>query len=251
MNKVYDFLLKVFFVIGLYTKRLKNNKNYIFISDKESIENIKVAFKNKNLLIVSNHMTLLDSVLIQLFLFEIFGWLSVIKNNFRQIVWNLPAIENLDLLRSNTTNVSKFIYLKIGRMIPIDRSNQDSSMKTLEKVSNLICKKNVFLIFPEASRTRREQFSEEDVTPGAAKVMLDCEKNSGILPGLLTIYIRAENQFGHSNLPMSDKIKIYADFSDSFPISSDQSQIRKRKNLTIFIGNKIKILQEKYVNSNR
>jgi len=251
MNKFYDFLLKVFFVIGLYTKRLKNNKNYIFISDKESIENIKTAFKNKNLLIVSNHMTLMDSVLIQLFLFEIFGWLSVIKNNFRQIVWNLPAIENLNLLKEHqSSNLSMFMYSKFARLLPIDRSNPESSTKTLEKVSKLINKENVFLIFPEAGRTRREQFSEEDVTPGAAKVMLDCEKNSGILPGLLTIYVRAENQFGHSNLPMSDKIKIYADFSDSFPISNDQSQIRKRKNLTIFIGNKIKMLQEKYVNSN-
>jgi hypothetical protein len=250
MNKIYDVILKILFVIGFYKKKLKNNKNYIFISDEESKINIKNAFKNKNLLIVSNHMTLIDSILIQLFIFELFGWFGVIKNNFRQILWNLPAIENLDLLKQHSANVNMFIYSKFGRLLPIDRSNQDSSMKTLEKVSSLINKENVFLIFPEAGRTRRNEFSEEDMTPGAAKVMLDCQKNSGNLPGLLTIYVRAENQVGHSNLPMNDKIKIYADFSDSFPITNDQSQIRKRKNLTIFIGNKIKMLQEKYVNSN-
>jgi 1-acyl-sn-glycerol-3-phosphate acyltransferase len=250
MNKIYDVILKVLFVIGFYKKKLKNNKNYVFISDEDSKKNIINAFKKDKLLIVSNHMTLVDSVLIQLFIFDLFGWFGVIKNNFRQILWNLPAIENLDLLKQHSASVNMFMYSKFGRLIPIDRSNQDSSMNTLSKVSNLINKQNVFLIFPEAGRTRRDQFSEEDVTPGAAKVMIDCEKISGNLPGLLTIYVRAENQIGHSNLPISNKIKIYADFSDSFPITNDQSQIRKRKNLSIFIGNKIKILQEKYVNSN-
>jgi len=250
MNKFYDFLLKMYFTFGFYIRVLKNKVKCNLEYDDYTKKNIIKAFNSKKLLIVSNHMTLIDSIIIQLFIIEIFGWFGVIKNNFRQILWNLPAVENLDLLRSNTADISEFLYSKIGRMIPIDRSDQDSSVKTLEKVSSLINKENVFLIFPEAGRTRRDQFSEEDVTPGAAKVMLDCEKISGKLPGLLTIYVRAENQIGHSNLPASDKIKIYADFSDSFPITNDQSQIRKRKNLTIFIGNKIKMLQEKYVNSN-
>lgn len=250
MNKLYDIILKFLFIIGFYKRKLKNNKNYTFISDEDSKKNIINAFKKDRLLIVSNHMTLIDSVLIQLFILDLFGWFGVIKNNFRQIFWNLPAIENLTLLKSHSANVNMFLYSKVGRLLPIDRLNQDSSMKTLEQVSKLTDKKNVFLIFPEAGRTRREQFNEEDVTPGAAKVMLDCQKNSGNLPGLLTIYVRAENQVGHSNLPSSDRIKIYADFSDSYPIEENHSQIRKRKNLTIFIGNKIKALQEKYVNSN-
>lgn len=246
MNKFYDFLLKIFFVFGYYTKKLKNGKKYKFEYDDETKNNVIKAFKNKNLLIVSNHMTLVDSTLIQLFLLDIFGWFGVIKNNFRQLCWNLPAIENLELLRKHSAKVNGFIYNKIGRLLPIDRNNQDSSMKTLEQVSRMTLHNHVFLIFPEAGRTRRNEFSAEDITPGASKVILDCEKLSGKFPGLLTIYVRAENQISYSNLPMSDKIKIYANFSDSFPITNDQSQIRKRKTLMNFIGNKIKELQEKY-----
>jgi 1-acyl-sn-glycerol-3-phosphate acyltransferase len=131
-------------------------------------------------------------------------------------------------------------------MIPIDRSNQDSSLKTLEKVSRMIEKGSVFLIFPEAGRTRRNEFSEEDITPGAAKIMLDCQKLSSLFPGLLTLYIRSEKQTGHSDLPINNKIKVFADYSEDFSINENESLIRKRKNLMIFMAKKINSLQQKF-----
>jgi hypothetical protein len=110
----------------------------------------------------------------------------------------------------------------------------------------MISNGSIFLIFPEAGRTRRNEFSEEDMTPGAAKILLDCEKDCGKLPGLLTIYVRAEDQVGHSNLPSSNKIKIYAEYNEDFQITKEQSALRKRKNITVFIGKSISRLQEKF-----
>lgn len=246
MKKIYDLLLKFFFIIGYYTKSLKNGKEYEFIYSEETKQNIINAFKNKKLLIISNHMTLIDSVLVQLFIIKIFGWRKIILNNFKQLCWNLPAVENLDLLRKNNTSANSFLYKNVGRMIPIDRLNQDSSLKTLEKVCTMTEKGSVFLIFPEAGRTRRNEFSEEDITPGAAKIMLDCQKMSGSFPGLLTIYVRSENQVGHSDLPKNNRIKIFADYSENFSIDENQSLIRKRKNLMIIMGKKINSLQEKF-----
>jgi 1-acyl-sn-glycerol-3-phosphate acyltransferase len=246
MKKFYDLLLKFFFIVGYYTKSLKNGKEYEFIYSEETKQNVIKAFKNKRLLIVSNHMTLLDSVLIQLFIIKIFGWHKIILNNFRQLCWNLPAIENLDMLKKNSSKTNNFLYKNINRFLPIDRSNQDSSLKTLEKVSKMTGKGSVFLIYPEAGRTRRHEFSQEDITPGAAKVMLDCKKITGSFPGLLIIYVRSQDQIGHSDLPYNNKIKIFADYSNDFPINENESLIRKRKNLMIFMGKKINSLQEKF-----
>lgn len=246
IKKVYDLFLKFLFIIGYYTKVLKNGKNYKFSYNIETKNAIIEAFNNNNLLIVSNHMTLVDSTLIQLFIIEIFGWFGVIKSGFRTLLWNLPAIENLLLLKDHSVKTHKFIYNNINRILPIDRSNQDSSTKTLENAAELILDGSVFLIFPEAGRTRRNEFSEEDITPGAAKILLDCEKKSGKIPGLLVIYVRAKQQIGYSNLPFNDDIIIYATYTNSFKIKDDLSSIRKRKNLMIIMGNLIKEMQNKF-----
>jgi 1-acyl-sn-glycerol-3-phosphate acyltransferase len=250
MKIIYDLLLRFLFIIGYYTKCLKNGKNYEFSYDEETKNNIIKAFNNKKLLIVSNHMTLIDSVLIQLFILKIFGWFGFIKNNFRQILWNLPAKENMDLLRNHSSKVGGFLYSNVNRMLPIDRLDQDSSLKTLDEAKQIIIDGGVFIMFPEAGRTRRNEFNQEDMTPGAAKLLLDIEKESGSLPGLLTIYVRAEDQLGHSNLPSSTKIKIFAEYNEDFQIKSDHSSIRKRKNLTIFIGKSINKLQEQFYKMN-
>jgi hypothetical protein len=246
MKIIYDFIFKILFLTGYFKRVLKTDKNYEFIYDDITKQNILNALKNNNLLIASNHMTLIDSSLIQLCILEIVGGtLGVLKNNFRPLLWNLPAVENIKLLKSQPGSKSKLFY-KYFRVLPINRNDADESAKTLKEASNLISKGNIFVIFPEAGRTRRDQFNEDDMTPGAAKILLDCEKECGKLPGLLTIYIRAEDQVGHSNLPSSNKIKIYAEYNEDFQITKEQSALRKRKNITIFIGKSISRLQEKF-----
>ncbi len=246
MKKFYDLVFKFLFLIGYFKKVLKSDRNYKFIYDDSTKKNVLNALKNNRLLIASNHMTLIDSSLIQLFILEVIGGTTgILKNNFRPLLWNLPAIENIKLLKSQPGSKSKLFY-KYFRVLPINRNDSDESAKTLKQAANMTSTGSIFIIFPEAGRTRRNEFSEEDMTPGAAKILLDCEKDCGNLPGLLTIYIRAENQVGHSNLPVSDNIKIFAEYNDDFQITKEQSSLRKRKNITTFIGKSIIRLQEKF-----
>lgn len=244
INKLYDLIYKFVFLTGLLKQKIY--KNYKFIYDDKTKQIVLNALKNDKLLIISNHMTLIDSNLIQLFILEIIGGtLGVLNNNFRPLIWNLPAIENINLLKSLVGFKTKLFFFCF-RNLYINRNNTDESAKTLKHVANMIAKGSIFNIFPEAGRTRKEEFDENDMTPGVAKVLLDCEKDSGKLPGLLTIYIRAKDQIGHSNLPMSFNIKVFAEYNENFPISQEQSSLRKRKNLTVFMGKSIKKLQEKF-----
>lgn len=244
INKLCDLIFKFLFFTGFL--KCKKFKNYKFIYDDKTKQIVLNALKNDKLLIISNHMTLIDSHLIQNFILEIIGGtLGVLNNNFRPLIWNLPAIENINLLKSLFDFKTRIFHFCI-RNLYINRNNTDESSKTLKQVANMTSNGSIFLIFPEAGRTRKDEFDENDMTPGAAKVLLDCEKDSGKLPGLLTIYCRAKDQIGHSNLPTTFNIKVFAEYNESFPISKEQSPLRKRKNLTVFMGKSIKKLQEKF-----
>lgn len=218
----------------------KYNDNIFY--DNLSKSHTKELFENnKPLLIVCNHMTLIDSVILNSYFSSVFGYFGFIKNNFRPFAWNLPAKENLELLKNNHEGfLTKSFFYEFGRIVPIERDNPESSKKTLEDVVNMMLEKNhVFNIFPEAGRTRREEFSKEDMTPGASKIIYDIYKKTKEIPNVLCVYLRSKSQKGYSDLPQPGKITIVARKLDTSNLSLDKSDLRNKKEISNLIGNQL------------
>jgi len=233
-----DWLMKLVCLLGGFFL-LKNKKYEIIYDDKSKNETI-LSFKDSNMIVLTNHMTLIDSSVLHNYFANIFNYFYFIKNNFRPFVWNLPAKENLQILKNTYKNpLYRFFFRRLGRLLPIDRSDPDSSKKTLEKVVDMtVNNHHVFNIFPEAGRTRRDEFCKDDVTPGAAKVIVDIKKKTGKYPTVLCVYLRSENQVGYSDVPAPGKINVVARILN-IKIKENISDLRTRKEISNLIGNQL------------
>lgn len=239
-----EFIIKFIFLCGLGKLSTRDYKN-IFYSLKSS-ESASEAFKSDHLVILTNHMTLVDSTILHRFLFEVFGYVGTIKNNFRPLVWNLSASENTEMLMNTHKNAIIRYAVKRGfnRALLINRKNTDDSNATFAKLVELTVKdKHVFNIFPEAGRTREIEFNKNNIMPGAAKAIYDIKKQTGEFPRILCVYIRSENQKGHSDYPTEGKIHIVARLLD-MRINENESPLRQRKNISDQIGLKLEELQD-------
>jgi hypothetical protein len=241
MFKNKEFLSKIIIASGVgYSILSKYNDNIFY--DNLSEQHTKELFENKKpLLLACNHMTLIDSVILNSYLSSVFGYYGLIKNDFRPFVWNLPAKENLELLKNNHDGwLAKSFFYEFGRIVPIERDNPESSKKTLEQVVDMMLNDNhVFNIFPEAGRTRREEFSKEDMTPGASKIIYDVYKKIKEVPNVLCVYLRSKSQKGYSDLPQPGKITIVARKLDVSNLILDKSDLRNKKEISNLIGNQL------------
>jgi len=239
-----EILLKALFLSGIGNRLIKTYNKDIFYSDKSS-DAVEAAFASDHLIILTNHMTLVDSAILHSYFGKIFGYLGIIRHAFRPLVWNLPAVENLEVLKNNNQNfLVRYLFNRCGRLLPIDRSDSASSVSTLLKLVEMtINNKHVFNIFPEAGRTREMEFNKANIMPGAAKAIYDIKKETGKLPCVLCVYIRSENQVGHSDNPAKGKIHIVSRILD-IKIDEKESSLRHRKRISDQIGLKLEELQE-------
>ena len=250
MFKNKEILLKLLIASGAGYKILSKYKDNI-LYDTESEQSTKDLFnENKPLLVICNHMTLIDSVILNSYFSSIFGYYGLLKTNFRPYVWNLPAKENLQLLKDKHNGfLTKYLFYKFGRLLPIERDNPDSSKRTLEEaVSMMLNDNHVFNIFPEAGRTRREEFCKEDITPGASKIIYDVYKKTKEFPNVLCVYLRSKNQKGHSDLPHTGKITIVARKLDIRDFIFSKSDLRNKKEISNLIGNQLEKNQDIWKN---
>lgn len=98
---------------------------------KIHIEGRKKAVKGTTYIIISNHQSILDILLINCLRYK-FKWISKIEN------FNVPVIG---------------WYLKMAEYIIIDRGNDESKVEMIEKSYNFLKKGISIMIFPEGTRS--------------------------------------------------------------------------------------------------
>src|ERR1035437_393378 len=101
---------------------------------KIHIEDRKKAVKGTTYVIISNHQSILDILLINCLRYK-FKWISKIEN------FNVPVIG---------------WYLKMAEYIIIDRGNDESKAEMLEKSYKFLQKGISIMIFPEGTRSRNK-----------------------------------------------------------------------------------------------
>jgi 1-acyl-sn-glycerol-3-phosphate acyltransferase len=95
------------------------------------IEGREKAVKGMTYVIISNHQSLLDILMINCLRYK-FKWISKIENS------NVPVIG---------------WYLKMADYIKVDRQNEESKIEMLEKSYNCLKKGISIMIFPEGTRS--------------------------------------------------------------------------------------------------
>jgi 1-acyl-sn-glycerol-3-phosphate acyltransferase len=123
------------------------------------IEGREKAMKGTTYVIISNHQSLLDILLMNCLRFK-FRWISKIEN------FNVPVIG---------------WYLKMAEYIVVDRGNEESKLEMLEKSFNCLKKGISIMIFPEGTRSLNNEIGF--FKRGAFQLAL--QANVPILPVLI------------------------------------------------------------------
>lgn len=232
------FLAWIFFfpvaIISIFLIRSKFDLNV------KNISALRRQFKEltrakKPILVCSNHLTLVDSLVII--------WaLSSLKDyflNFRLFCWNVPAVENY------CAKLSWKIFTYLGKCIPIDRfGNREHTDKILEKLSYLVSIGDLCMVFPEGTRSRSGRVVPEEVTYGIGKIMHNVPNCS-----VLCLYLRGDKQDTYSDFPEKGD-SIYMDMEMITPVSANSGR-RAIRDFSIQTISKIKEMEDKYFNRQR
>lgn len=223
--------LLMFFVGHFVILFIKHIWKYKIENQKEIRAQFRAILKNKKpTLICSNHLTMIDSVIIHYAVNSVMGYVL----NFRSFSWNIPAIENLKgapLFR---------IFTYLGGSIPIDRTAPASHHENvLNKLKYLMERGHVCTIFPEGTRSRTGQIDPEKVTYGVGNILRKLSDYQ-----VVCIYQRAEHQKYHTTLPPKQN-SIYFKMEVIEP-GSEQKGMRGVRDLSRQIIDRLKEMELEY-----
>ncbi|MFQ5606138.1 MAG: lysophospholipid acyltransferase family protein, partial [bacterium] len=139
------------------------------------------------IIVCSNHLTKIDSVILNWSLASIFSYMR----SFKIFSWNLPERAHLN------QNFILRVLCYLGSCVPIDRGGSRNAVKkSLDKVIYLLKKGHTITVFPEGGRSRAGRIDLDSFTYGVGKLVnkvKDCN--------VLCVYLRGHNQEEYSSIP--------------------------------------------------
>jgi hypothetical protein len=139
------------------------------------------------LLICANHLTLIDSLIIQWALAP--AWRLFVRPDL--FIWNLPDRQNL------FRNVFVRILGYVGKCVPVvRRATPEETRRTLDKVGFLLARGQAMLVFPEGGRSRVEHVDTEDFSYGVGRMLQESPAAR-----VLCVYARGQGQQAFSDYP--------------------------------------------------
>lgn len=140
------------------------------------------------LLICANHLTLIDSFLIGLALSGSFRYLI----NFDSLPWNVPEESNFANTRLNR------VLAYLAKCIPIRRGgSREDVAGVLKRVTYLLGKGEVALVFPEGGRSRAGRIEASGAGWGVGRIVSALEGCR-----VLCVYLRGDQQKTFSDWPV-------------------------------------------------
>ncbi|MBW7857926.1 MAG: 1-acyl-sn-glycerol-3-phosphate acyltransferase [Leptonema sp. (in: Bacteria)] len=193
----------------------------------------KILQKRKhNLLICANHLTMIDSVILQ----AGFGSFWYYLFNYGDFAWNVPAKE----VFANHWYSRTLLYL--SKCIPIDRlGSKEHHEEIIQKMKQALSLGDPFIVFPEGGRSRTNRFDMERLTYGIGRLLREDQSLE-----VLCVYLRSDKQNAMTVLPPNGS-NFYCNFELLKP-QTDQKGLRADRDLAIQVGHKIQELEEQYFN---
>jgi len=165
-------------LVGRYTIREMNEIRHEFR---------RIVRENPSLLICPNHLTMIDSGVIQ--------W-ALAPNTFyflhyRKLPWNIPAVENFG------HNFFLRLITYLTKCIPIDRSGPGEHREgVLDRMAWLLHRGDPILLFPEGRRSQTGRLDLEGAAYGPGLLLQRVPDTA-----VLCIYMRGDHQTAKSTLP--------------------------------------------------
>ena len=186
--------------------------------------------RKKPLLVCSNHLTYVDSVILMWGLSSILGYFF----HYRTFCWNIPAVENYA-----SKPLWQFITY-LSKCIPIDRQGtKEHKDEVLNKLRYLLSIGDICMIFPEGTRSRSGMIEPENVTYGVGKILEqvpECE--------VLCIYMRGRGQDTYSSFPKKDE-QFYFQMELLAPKTTETGR-RAVRDYSVQVINKLKSMEDIY-----
>ena len=234
-QKLYDHIifyplanLVIFTLKFIFRYKIKNRKQI-----KNTYQ--KIVKENTPILLCSNHLTLIDSLIIHWAMASMTWYFF----NFKHFNWNVPAVENF------TTGLFWRFMSYAGKCIPIDRyGTSEHHDLVIEKIRYLLKQGEICTIFPEGGRSRTARIELENTTYGIGKIMQgvpDCK--------VLCVYIRGDHQKIYSDYPKWGE-KFYLDLEVIKP-DSKHTGMRQVRELSVQVMTKLKEMETKYLDKHR
>ncbi|MDH5721533.1 MAG: 1-acyl-sn-glycerol-3-phosphate acyltransferase [Spirochaetia bacterium] len=229
-QKLYDHIIfyplahiVIFSLKFIFRYKIKNGKEI-----KEKYK--KIVKENSPLLLCSNHLTLIDSLIIHMAL----GSVSWYLFNFKHFNWNVPAIENF------TAGWFWRFMSYAGKCIHIDRyGTTEHHDMVIEKIRYLLKDGEICTIFPEGGRSRTSRVEIENTTYGIGKIIQGVEDCK-----VLCLYLRGESQNTYSDYPKWGE-KFYLDLEVINPESKNKG-MRQVRDYSMQVVTKLKEMEDKY-----
>ncbi len=215
---------------------LRQIQNYRVLNLRQLRKDFKqIASNGKPVIICPNHLTMVDSVIIQYALAPMWKYFF----QFRLFAWNIPAKENF------SSSVFLRIITYLSKCIPIDRQGSEMHIQgVLEKVDSILKSNETFMIFPEGKRSRTGRIETEEVTYGVGKIL---QNNPNAL--VLCVYCRGREQTTYSTIPVR-KEKFYIKIKAISP-KTNSNGLRGQRDLSVQIIQELKSMEEDYEKSIR
>ena len=187
------------------------------------------------LLVCANHVTLIDSLIIQWALSP--GWRLVVRP--RWFIWNLP----------DRHNISATWYLRIlgylGKCVPVLREGPpEEARRTLDKVAFLLERGQSVLVFPEGGRSRVGRVDPDRVMYGVGRMLQQT-------PGarVLCVYARGVGQREYGDYPQPGET-FFVRLSAFAPATTHQGLRADRDLATQIVGRLVEMEQEYFAHAN-
>lgn len=214
--------LVLFLKIFLY--RCPNRRNI-----RHSIRQLIAENPRRPLLICSNHLTMIDSILLSWLLFDF----KLLMKNFEYFPWNVPELANF----GKSITMRGLCYL--GKCVYLERQGSVASKRLVwEKISYLNRLGESLCVFPEGGRSRTGNLDRDAAMYGIGQLV---QSNPRTL--VLAVYLRGKRQNTYSFAPKwGDRI-----FIDWRLVKCQISEGRKaQRDITMQIFDQLELLEKGY-----
>jgi len=187
------------------------------------------------LLVCANHVTLVDSLIIQWALSP--GWRLLVRP--RWFIWNLADRHNI----SATWFLRTIGYL--GKCVPVLRKGPpEEARRTLDKVAFLLGRGQSMLVFPEGGRSRIGRVDPDRIMYGVGRMLQQA-------PGarVLCVYARGVGQREYGDYPRPGET-FFVRFSAFAPATTHQGLRADRDLAMQIVGRLIEMEQEYFAHAN-
>ena len=185
------------------------------------------------LLICTNHLTYIDSLIQAVILSSTWNYLG----NLSGLAWNLPERKNF---------YHKFIYRVIcylGRCIPVERGASPAEAKRVtNQMLHVLRHNGIISIFPEGKRSRTGKVDDEDFSYGVGQLLNEIPEAS-----VLCVYMRGTRDGGFTHFPGKGE-RYYMDMEIFEPVS-ELKGLRRARDVSTQIISRLKEMETKYFDS--